>query len=102
MPRNAQGLTVDRTSVKAESSAQWLSEEREALIFVDTINKLCILVHMIVLDKLVWSTLYSSCSQPEKPACTSHLHTASLCSGIQRKVYIIPHRGADVCFPEQQ
>lgn len=43
-----------------------------------------------------------SCSQPERPVCTSHLHMASLCSGIQRKVYIIPHRGADVGFPEQQ
>lgn len=102
MLRKAKGLTIYRSLAKGGSSAHWLSEETEALIFVD-ITKPCITLHRIALGKLLaWGTLPWSCSQPEKPVCTSRLHMASLCSGIQRKVYIIPHRGADVGFPEQQ
>lgn len=103
MLRKAKGLTLYRPSAKGGSSAHRLSEEGEALIFVAIITQPCMTLHRIALGELLaWHTLPPSCSQPEKPACTSRLHMASLCSGIQRKVYIIPHRGADVGFPEQQ
>lgn len=101
--RKAKGLTIYRPLAKGGSPAYWLSEEREAPTFIDTTTKPCITLHRIASGKLLaWGTLPWSCSQPEKPDCTSCLHVASLCSGIQRKVYIIPHRGADVGFSEQQ
>lgn len=101
--RKAKGLTIYRPLQEVEALHTALSEEREAPIFVDIITKPCITLHRVASGKLLArGTLPRSRSQPEKPVRTSRLHMASQCSGIQRKVYIIPHRGADVGFPEQQ
>lgn len=64
--------------MKDRISAQLLSEERSPRS-VDITNKNVTSPHMAVVSKLLlWRMLYSSCSQPEKPAYTSHLHMASV------------------------